>query len=733
MICTPILFTAFLFFTAAVPLSVTYGNEPTSTTSSGSPRPLVLENDELRAEFSGDTGALVRLVAKRTNWEIHRRAQLGRSFRLLVPVPDRRNNPVLGERQPPPEVAHDATRNKITFTWDRLLSEHAGEMEIRFAATVRLTQKGLAFSAQLANHSEHVVETVSWPYLGEIRRPADAERMETLHLYYMMMAKNPVYPVFKSDVGYWGTDHPLQLVDAPRSPFVLIDAAGKQGLYMGYHTTSLERMLTFTLGLKPGHARTDFLFLGAAPDTEEIGGQPVHRELATVRFTYVAAGEEASLAPVVVRPYTGSWHAGVDFYKDWRKEWYQAPPLPEWARQVHAWQQLHINSPEDELRVKYRDLVQYGRDCAEHGVEAIQLTGWTVGGQDRGNPSHDVEPRLGTREDLAWAIREIQKLGVKMVMFNKFTWAERSTDWFRRELIDHAIKDPFGHYYVHRGYRYQTAAQFAYINSRRLIPMCAASPAWRELAAREFEKSIALGASGVLYDENQHHGYGRYCFSGTHEHRQPAHTFSGDIPLAKLFHRIIRQQKPGFLLAGEGSYDQQLTQYGLSYVRIGRDHVPLHRYISPDTQMMIGVFGYDDRHQINQALMYRYILSYEPRNYKGRLQEFPLTLEYGKRVDALRRRYADWLWRAEFRHTVGARVTADGKAYGHYSVFVDRDSGRRAVVVINPAADEDVDIVCTLPDAAALVSATPEVPESRPADGKATVPALSAVVFMENG
>lgn len=274
MIPTPILFTAFLFLTAAVPLSVTYGNEPTSTTSAASPQPLVLENDELRAEFSRDTGALVRLVAKRTNWEIHRRAQLGRSFRLLVPVPERRNNPVLGERQPPPEVTHDATRNKITFTWNRLRSEHAGEMEIRFAATVQLTQKGLAFSAQLANHSEHVVETVSWPYLGEIRRPADAERMETLHLYYMMMAKNPVYPVFKSDAGYWGTDHPLQLVHAPRSPFVLIDAEGKQGLYMGYHTASLERMLTFTLGLKPGHARTDFLFLGAAPDTEEIGGQP---------------------------------------------------------------------------------------------------------------------------------------------------------------------------------------------------------------------------------------------------------------------------------------------------------------------------------------------------------------------------------------------------------------------------------------------------------------------------
>ena len=57
--------------------------------------------------------------------------------------------------------------------------------------------------------------------------------MQTLHLSYMMMANNPVYPEFKSDAGYWGTDFPRQLVNTPRSPFVLVDADGKQGLYMG--------------------------------------------------------------------------------------------------------------------------------------------------------------------------------------------------------------------------------------------------------------------------------------------------------------------------------------------------------------------------------------------------------------------------------------------------------------------------------------------------------------------
>ena len=60
-------------------------------------------------------------------------------------------------------------------------------------------------------------------------------------------------------------------------------------------------MVTFMLGLKPGHARSDFLKMGTAPDADEIAGRPVHLELAAVRLTYVAAGQEASLPPVVVR------------------------------------------------------------------------------------------------------------------------------------------------------------------------------------------------------------------------------------------------------------------------------------------------------------------------------------------------------------------------------------------------------------------------------------------------
>src|SRR5262245_16647680 len=60
---------------------------------------LMLEDEDLRATFDPKNGALTTLVNKRTGWKVQRRPELGLSFRLLVPLPDQRNNPVNGERQ----------------------------------------------------------------------------------------------------------------------------------------------------------------------------------------------------------------------------------------------------------------------------------------------------------------------------------------------------------------------------------------------------------------------------------------------------------------------------------------------------------------------------------------------------------------------------------------------------------------------------------------------------------
>ena len=75
---------------------------------------------------------------------------------------------------------------------------------------------------------------------------------------------------------------------------------------------------------------------------------------------------------------------------------------------------------------------------------------------------------------------------------------------------------------------------------------------------------------------------------------------------------------------------------------------------------MTAVTGFNDRNMINQCLLYHYIISYEPYNFKGHLDDYPLTIAYGKKMDALRTELREYFWDGEFRHEVGASVTVDG-------------------------------------------------------------------------
>jgi hypothetical protein len=417
-----------------------------------------------------------------------------------------------------------------------------------------------------------------------------------------------------------------------------------------------------------------------------VGGKDVATRFAAVYVPYIQPGESRALSPVALEAYEGDWPGGVDIYTRWRDAWMSRPAIPAWAREPHAWQQIHINSPEDELRMSFRDLPQVGRECARHGVKAIQLVGWNDGGQDQGNPSHDPDPRLGTCAELKKAIAQIQAMGVKVILFSKFTWADRATGRFRDELIRLAIKDPYGDYYHYGGYQYQTVTQLLDINTKRLIPMCFLSEDYLRVCDDEFRKTVELGADGILFDECLHHSPALLCFDPSHGHRYGALVYANDRKLIDNFAKIVQDIRPDFLFAGEACYDGEFEAYHLSYHRSeDKHHVPLMRYLRPDALLMTAVTGFDDRNMINQCLLYRYIISYEPYNFKGRLDDYPLTLDYGKKMDALRAELRDYFWDGEYRHEWGVHVTVNGRPHHPYAVFLNRRTGKPGLVIANYA------------------------------------------------
>ncbi|MAE76445.1 MAG: hypothetical protein CMJ85_06230 [Planctomycetes bacterium] len=689
-----------------------------------------LANDDVYARFDDTTGALCELESRRTGWRIQNRPELGRAFTMLVPRPDRRNNAVTAA-QPLAAIEQSPDGLRLTMTWDRVQPEHGGALDITVVAEVTLDGPTLTFGTRVENRSPHTVEHVGYPYIGDLPMPCPEEPLRTMTRSSSGIASESLLPRFTGRFGYWGLEQPMQTPEDPITPFLLI-ASERQGLYAGCHDTSEREAVRFVCELKPafelGFSEDD----GMMSDAPAVDGRANHLEMATWHFPYAAPGVTATLSPIVLAPYIGGWHQGVDHYKAWRQTWFERPPTPAWVRDIHSWQQIHINSPEDEVRRRYSELIEIGEECAAHGVKVLHVVGWTVGGQDSGNPSHDTDPRLGTPAELREAIDRIHQLGVKVMLFAKFTWADRSTDWYRQEGIRHAAKNPYGDPYFHPGYQYHTPTQLFGINTRPFAPMCPMSAHWREVACAEFKKIMATGAAGAMHDECQHHGGACYCFDPGHGHPVPAHILPGDMLLSAAFRGIMAAADPEFLLAGEVCRDVQMQHYSLSNFRITNPgHIAVERYIDPFALLMVTVTALNDRNTLNQCLMHRYVISYEPGNYKGRLGDIPRTVAYGRKIDNLRRRYREFLWDGEYRDTQEATVTAEGAPYPHYAVFRHASNSKRAVVAVNFDTARAVTLAVTVDGGGELLLATPEQPDPKPTAAAIELPPGMAAVLMQ--
>lgn len=685
--------------------------------AAAAPDLLVLENDSLLVAIDRATGCVDRLESKDQAWKLR-----GAGMRLHVPAPEHRFH-FLTERQAgKPHIESDG--KQATITWVGFESGRMGKLNIEVRESVRLDGAGAHFGCEIHNNSQAVIESYTYPRLTGLKPPNGDKHMQQAAWSYSGMYSANLWPSFGNEVGYYGYDTPAQLRNLGTDTQFCLILSDSRGVYLGYHDPSQKQVVQVCLFLAPAYVDS---FNSVDTDSlGKVGDSTIGVDLNHLCF--VQPGASKSFAALVFQPFSGDWHVGADIYKAWRSTWFKAARMPEWVRDVHSWQQIQINSAEDRLEFAYKDLVRYAEACRRWGVKAIQLTGWQIGGQDRDFPLHDIDPRLGTAQEFKDAIAACKKMGVEIILFNKYAWADVTSPHYE-EFRKFVIEDPYGNPYTFSGYSYDTPTQIAGINNRRGAGMCMASPAWRKRAIEEFRKSVDLGASGILFDECQWH-MNPYCFSKTHAHPAPGAVFSGDVPLIEGFRTIIDSEE--FLFAGESPYDIELQAYDLSYFRIQNGFVPFGRYIDPSAPMAVAVTGWDDRQLINACLLYRFSMSYEPRNFHGELDEMPVSLTYGRSVDDLRRKHREWIWDAEFRNTVGARVTVGGKLLTTYTVFRRKD-GRRAVVFAN-MSDTDR-IICEVslndPRLGALKLISPEQTDPKPWPGILELAPGAAAVVLE--
>src|ERR1039458_4047754 len=188
--------------TALIPLlpsgSLAAAAPAESLPQKNSPREAVLENDLLRAVLDTNSGALLELLNKQTGRRFQGRGELARSFSMVVPLPERLWHVIEGTRQK--TASHRSLPNRLEFTWDALESEYVGLMDIGLIGSVTLSDAGLTFEMAIRNGSPYRVESVAWPYIGDLKRPSSGEFRRASY-NYCILEFAPLSPIFQNERG----------------------------------------------------------------------------------------------------------------------------------------------------------------------------------------------------------------------------------------------------------------------------------------------------------------------------------------------------------------------------------------------------------------------------------------------------------------------------------------------------------------------------------------------------
>jgi hypothetical protein len=270
---------------------------------------VILENDSLRVSFDSDSGAITRLNDKVSGWTIERRPELGVSFRLYAPLPHRRYNPVLGEKQHAASV-EKISDSEVRLEWKDLVSENGGVLPMILTADVTLTNDSLIFNATLENNSSLPVETIEYPFFGDFNPPSRDSSLEARTMLKGSLQADELYPHFRNERGYWGVNYPTKMLEPQNSHFCLIQSPN-EGLSIKTENESPYRV-QYIFEQLPG------LISGATalvPPEDEISGLPVHMEFRVCHFVFAHANSTVKLNPVVLRRYTGDWHTGAELSK----------------------------------------------------------------------------------------------------------------------------------------------------------------------------------------------------------------------------------------------------------------------------------------------------------------------------------------------------------------------------------------------------------------------------------
>jgi len=659
-----------------------------------------IENSLYRLEVDTACGRLVRLHDKVGDFAVISEPRLAENFRLLLPLPGLQANYILGSEQKLSSV--EDANDSLKLHWAGPLHNAHGTFDLAVTLWIELVDESVQFRCEVRNSTEHQLAEVWYGMLGGITglgAGTQAKQARALVPDGWNQWDRAIFTEFGSGspqslgLGVYGPEYswfyPGHLSMGWMS---LYNPEINRGLYYAsYDPDMCARVLR--LQLMPGSAQSRRH--GDWPTAEELDGEPCGVIMNWTGFPYTPPGETYVGPPIVLRCHDGGWREAGAIYRNYFTAAFGVVDSSRhWLRRETAYLSTMFMLPEDNILMTFKDIPQWAKCAADHGLTSVMISGWQVGGHDRGYPQYEPDPRLGTWEELEAGVAACHELGLRVNFFVNIQTVDISTDWYKDELHKYEMLDPAGAKYFIMGWGMGTLGARKLLTKAPLYELSPWHPEVRELLVARFRRLAEIGADGLHLDKNFMHPLDfnpRLTTSPDRAMQQ------GMLLCVREILEACRAVNPEFCFSAENYWDGLLPYMDVFWWGLGPT---LLKVMFPQRVTTSAVTQPYDYNLVNCAVLGADNIMVAPASWMRGMDYPPMQplFRYIGEITRIRRELHDFVSRGElvdshepfFRQAVPemnlAGTFADAADAG-WTVFRNIDTGKRAAVLANLGGD----------------------------------------------
>jgi hypothetical protein len=648
----------------------------------------ILENEVLRIAVSNENGNIESVYFKDISEDLIKEPRLAANFQINLQSEAQEANYIFGKCQKLTSI--EKGENSLILFWKGPLTNELGEHDLDVSMTITLDDDQISFQVSAENRTECDFSEVWAPIIGGINglgERKDTKAMIPLngegtgedlftHFHAPMELGLPIPEVSYSYPGEMG----VQWLDFYNEKI-------NRGVYFACYDV-VPRFKSIRFELEPGaaHFREDNW-----PRHEDFDKDlPIGMNMNWVFFPYTKKGDTFVSPPLVIKYHEGNWENVPEFYEKWFRENFKIVNPDRWQRAETSFLCTMFMLPESNILFTYKDIPRWVDSAKKYGVNAVLACGWDYGGHDKGYPYYDIEPRLGTEEELRAGIEYAHSVGVKFFFFVNFHQMDTSTDIYKEEFQDYRISDPFGNQYQ-MGFGMGTFAARKNWTSPKMLSINPSYKPMRDYIVEKMKWLVEIGADGVHVDKI---GFSNLTAIDLNPkiramgYAPDTSIWKGILEFCKELDEACKAINPDFCFSIEGSWDRFLEYTDVNWMWTNpwaADHTCTIKYTLPEWTPCYCIDQPCDYTTVNEGIRNGYQLFISPMMITAGMDhpKFTKLSAYIQEVEKIRAQVKDVIYYGRFMKKSDTAAWVSSENHVKNKCFINEKTGRKGCVFTN--------------------------------------------------